>query len=95
MTNNKSKIYFYFSSLISFFLFLPIFNKGNIGSDWDSYALIGTYENFIKYKLYIPSRPPGFPLYEFLVGLCVYLSELTGMPKEKIILLIQFILLII
>ena len=50
MTNNKSKIYFYFSSLISFFLFLPIFNKGNIGSDWDSYALIGTYENFIKYK---------------------------------------------
>ena len=50
MKNDKSKTYFYFSSLISFFLFLPIFNKGNIGSDWDSYALIGTYENFIKYK---------------------------------------------
>ncbi len=94
MKNDKSKIYFYFSSLISFFLFLPIFNKGNIGSDWDSYALIGTYENFIKYKLYIPSRPPGFPLYEFLVGLCIYISDFTGMPKEKIILLLQFVLLI-
>lgn len=94
MTNFNSKVYFYFSSLISLLLFIPIFINSNIGSDWDSYALIGTYENFIKYNTYIPSRPPGFPAYELLVGFLMYISEIFGINKEQLLLLFQFFLLI-
>ena len=90
MTNFNSKVYFYFSSLISLLLFIPIFINSNIGSDWDSYALIGTYENFIKYNTYIPSRPPGFPAYELLVGFLMYISEIFGINKEQLLLLFQF-----
>ena len=60
MTNFKIKYYFYISSFITFLLFIPVFFNSNIGSDWDSYALIGTYENFIKNGIYIPSRPLVF-----------------------------------
>lgn len=94
MTNQKSKNYFYFSSILTFIFFLSVFFNSNIGSDWDSYALIGTYENFIKNGIYIPSRPPGFPIYEILIGLCVVIGESLGVNFEQIILLFQFILLI-
>ena len=79
MTNFNSKVYFYFSSLISLLLFIPVFINSNIGSDWDSYALIGTYENFIKYNTYIQSRPPGFHTYELLIGLLIYVSDILGL----------------
>jgi len=94
MTNSNSKVYFYFSSLISLLLFIPVFINSNIGSDWDSYALIGTYENFIKYNTYIPSRPPGFPTYELLIGLLIYVSEILGTNKEQLLLFFHFLLLI-
>ncbi|RPG61693.1 MAG: hypothetical protein CBD98_003325 [Flavobacteriaceae bacterium TMED238] len=94
MTNQKSKNYFYFSSTLTLLFFLPIFYNSNIGSDWDSYALIGTYENFIKNGIYIPSRPPGFPIYELLISLCIVIGEGLGINFERIILLFQFSLLI-
>ena len=94
MTNQKSKIYFYFSSTLTLLFFLPIFSNSNIGSDWDSYALIGTYENYIKNGIYIPSRPPGFPIYEFLIGLCIVIGEGLGLNFEHVVLLFQFSFLI-
>lgn len=94
MTNQKSKIYFYISSTLTLLFFLPIFSNSNIGSDWDSYALIGTYENYIKNGIYIPSRPPGFPIYEFLIGLCIVIGEGLGLNFEHVVLLFQFSLLI-
>ena len=94
MTNQKSKSYFYFSSILTLLFFLPVFSNSNIGSDWDSYALIGTYENFIKNGIYIPSRPPGFPIYELLIGLCIVIAEGLGINFEHAILLFQLSLLI-
>ena len=94
MTNFKIKYYFYISSFITFLLFIPVFFNSNIGSDWDSYALIGTYENFIKNGIYIPSRPPGFPIYELLIGLCVVIGEGLGLNFERVVLIFQFSLLI-
>ena len=83
MSNFNSKIYFYFSSLVSFLLFIPVFVNSNIGSDWDSYALVGTYENFIKYNIYIPSRPPGFPAHELLVGIFIQLLKYWKLIKSS------------
>ena len=94
MTNQKSKNYFYLSSILTFLFFLPVLNNSNIGSDWDSYALVGTYENFIKNGIYIPSRPPGFPIYELLIGLGILIGERLGVDFERVILLFQFSLLI-
>ena len=94
MSNFNSKVYFYFSSLVSFLLFIPVYVNSNIGSDWDSYALVGTYENFIKYNTYIPSRPPGFPSHELLVGIFIHIAQILEINKEQLILSIQFILLI-
>ena len=94
MTNQKSKFYFYFSSTLTLLFFLSVFSNSNIGSDWDSYALIGTYENFIKNGIYIPSRPPGFPIYELLIGLCIVIADGLGLNFERVILLFQFSLLI-
>tara|TARA_X000001036_G_C20661946_1_gene799265 strand:- start:1066 stop:2280 length:1215 start_codon:yes stop_codon:yes gene_type:complete len=94
MTNQEPKRYFYFSSILTLLFFLPVFYNSNIGSDWDSYALIGTYENFIKNGIYIPSRPPGFPIYELLISLCIVIGEGLGINFERIILLFQFSLLI-
>ena len=94
MSNFNSKVYFYFSSLVSFLLFIPVYVNSNIGSDWDSYALVGTYENFIKYNTYIPSRPPGFPSHELLVGIFIHIAQILEINMEQLILSIQFILLI-
>ena len=94
MSNFNSKVYFYFSSLVSFLLFIPVCVNSNIGSDWDSYALVGTYENFIKYNTYIPSRPPGFPSHELLVGIFIHIAQILEINMEQLILSIQFILLI-
>jgi len=94
MLNYKPRIYFYFSTILTFIFFSPFFLKGNIGSDWDSYALFGTFKNYEILKLYIPSRPPGFPMYELIIGLIIKLSELILVPKEQLLLLFQFCLMI-
>ena len=94
MTKHKYKNYFYFSSFIALLFFIPIFNNSNLGSDWDSYALIGTYRNYMEYNLYIPSRPPGFPIYEFLIGIFILISENLSLSQEQVILIFQFISLI-
>ena len=92
MLNYKPRIYFYFSTILTFIFFSPFFLKGNIGSDWDSYALFGTFKNYEILKLYIPSRPPGFPMYELIVGLIITLSDLILVSKEQLLLLFQFCL---
>ena len=94
MSDLRPKTYFYLSSLVSTILLIPIFINSNIGSDWDSYALIGTLKNFEKYNLYIPSRPPGFPIYELLIGLCIVIADGLGLNFERVILFFQFSLLI-
>ena len=83
------------SIVISSLFFIPVFLRANIGSDWDSYALIGTYINFIDSGIYIPSRPPGFPVFEILIGLMSYISNYLGLNNfEKGLLIIQFLTLI-
>ena len=83
------------SIVISSLFFIPVFLKANVGSDWDSYALIGTYINFIDSGIYIPSRPPGFPVFEILIGLMSYISNYLGLNNfEQGLLIIQFLTLI-
>ena len=83
------------SIVISSLFFIPVFLRANVGSDWDSYALIGTYINFIDSGIYIPSRPPGFPVFEILIGLMSYISNYLGLNNfEHGLLIIQFLTLI-
>ena len=49
-------------------LFLPFLIDGNISADWDSYASLASGKILFEELTYIPSRPPGFPLYELLLG---------------------------
>ena len=67
MKNIKEKVNLYFSSIVTIIISIPFFLNPSIGADWDSYALIGTYKNFIESGLYTPSRPPGFPLFELFI----------------------------
>ena len=69
MILQKIKLPYVVSSILQFLLLLPFLNQGYIGSDWDSYALIGTVQNLNFDFLYLPSRPPGFPVYELFLGL--------------------------
>lgn len=49
-------------------LFLPFLIDGSISADWDSYASLASGKILFEELTYIPSRPPGFPLYELLLG---------------------------
>ena len=69
MNKIRNSTYFIFSCVVSLILFIPNLIKSTIGSDWDSYALIGTVYNYDLVGLYTPSRPPGFPVYELIVGI--------------------------
>ena len=82
-----------FVSIVHTILFIPFFTNGYISSDWDSYALIGSAKKFLEQNLYIPSRPPGFPLSELLTITVVYLSEILNLSFEKFLLLTQYIFL--
>ena len=82
-----------FVSIVHTILFIPFFTNGYISSDWDSYALIGSAKIFLEQDLYIPSRPPGFPLSELLTITVVYLSEILNLSFEKILLLTQYVFL--
>ena len=92
--NIRKNIYFSLSVLITSILFIPNFLKANIGSDWDSYALIGTLKNFEKYSVYIPSRPPGFPIYELVIGSFKLTDGNKLISSEQTILFFQLILII-
>lgn len=88
---NIKKAPFYILTFVQTLFFLPFFLQSNIGSDWDAYSLIGTYLIFEESGQYFPSRPPGFPVYELLVGLILKFSFLG---IEKSLLLLQYIIMI-
>ena len=90
--NNVNKSSFYILTFIQTLFFLPFFLQSNIGSDWDAYSLIGTYLIFEESGQYFPSRPPGFPVYELLVGL---ISKFSFLGIEKSLLLLQYIIMIL
>lgn len=91
MILQKIKLPYVVSSIIQFLLLLPFLNQGYIGSDWDSYALIGTVQNLNFDFLYLPSRPPGFPVYELFLGLLFFFTELFSFNFEAIFIFSQFI----
>ena len=91
MNKIEKNFYFSLSCIISLLLFVPIFIKSNVGSDWDSYALIGTFLNYENLNLYTPSRPPGFPLYELLVGIIFKFSNNSNfINPEQGLIIFQF-----
>ena len=91
MNKIEKNFYFSLSCIISLLLFVPIFIKSNVGSDWDSYALIGTFLNYENLNLYIPSRPPGFPIYELLVGIIFKFSNNSNfINPEQGLIIFQF-----
>ena len=94
MNLEQSKKYFYLCSLIQTFLFIPFLIQGYIGSDWDSYALIGTVNNYVQDSVYLPSRPPGFPIYELFLSFLFKISSIFNLQFEKVFLVFQFLILL-
>jgi len=94
MNLKNDKKHFFICSLIQSFIFIPFFIQGYIGSDWDSYALIGTVNNYIKDSVYLPSRPPGFPIYELFLSFLFKVSSIFNLQFEKFFLIFQFLILI-
>jgi hypothetical protein len=94
MSDLRPKTYYYISSFFSIVIFTPIYISSVIGSDWDSYALIGTYKNYLTSGVYFPSRPPGFPLYEYFIGSLIKFSEFLPITMEQIMIVFQLFLLL-
>ena len=90
-----NKTHLRLSILFQSIIFVPILISQSIGSDWDSYAIIGTVQNLYLNNTYLPSRPPGFPLYEGFVYLAYFASKAVGINFEISILMLQFLLTII
>ena len=86
--------HFYLCSLIQTFIFIPFLIQGYIGSDWDSYALIGTVNNYVQDSVYLPSRPPGFPLYEVFLSFLFKISIIFNLQFEKVFLMLHFLILL-
>ena len=61
----------YFVSFVQLILFIPFFRQGFVGSDWDSYGSYASSYLLSIENTYLPSRPPGFPLFEYLISLFV------------------------
>jgi hypothetical protein len=96
MNKIRNSTYFIFSCVVSLILFIPNLIKSTIGSDWDSYALIGTFYNYDLVGLYTPSRPPGFPIYELIIGIIFkVLRKGSLLSPEQGLLIFQFFLVII
>jgi len=96
MNKIRNSTYFIFSCVVSLILFIPNIIKSTIGSDWDSYALIGTFYNYDLVGLYTPSRPPGFPIYELIIGIIFkVLRKGSLLSPEQGLLIFQFFLVII
>ncbi len=83
------------TSIVHTLLFIPFYLSGFIGADWDSYALIGSAKIFIEQGIYIPSRPPGFPLSELLTLSVINVSEIFNIHFEKVLLVIQYLFLLL
>ena len=83
------------TSIVHTLLFIPFYLSGFIGADWDSYALIGSAKIFIEQGIYIPSRPPGFPLSELLTLSVINVSEILNIHFEKVLLVIQYLFLLL
>ena len=77
MQKIKNIHFYYLSGVVTFLFFFPNFINANLGSDWDSYALIGTHLNIFEENIYIPSRPPGFPAYELIISTLVKFFHLN------------------
>ena len=90
MIKTKYKIHFYIASLFHLLIFVPFIIQKFIGPDWDSYALIGTVINLYEDSLYLPSRPPGFPLYEFFLTFVYGVSKFLNLDFEILFLVSQF-----
>ena len=83
------------TSIVHTLLFIPFYLSGFIGADWDSYALIGSAKIFTEQGIYIPSRPPGFPLSELLTLSVINVSEILNIHFEKVLLVIQYLFLLL
>ena len=94
MNVDQDKKHFYLCSLIQTFIFIPFLIQGYIGSDWDSYALIGTVNNYVQDSVYLPSRPPGFPLYEVFLSFLFKISSIFNLQFEKVFLMLHFLILL-
>jgi len=86
----KYKIHFYIASIFHLLIFIPFIIQKFIGPDWDSYALLGTVINLYEDSLYLPSRPPGFPLYEFFLTFVYGVSKFLNLDFEILFLVSQF-----
>ena len=58
----------YIVSFIQAILFIPFFRQGYIGADWDSYGSYASSYLIYSEGIYYPSRPPGFPFFEYFVS---------------------------
>lgn len=61
-------------------LYLPLIFFG-FGSDVDSYLVVETGSRILAGGEYVPSRPPGFPVYETVTGV---LDRLGGAPATNL-----------
>ena len=91
MKSKQDKRHFYLVSTIHLIIFVPFVIQKTIGPDWDSYALIGTITNLYKDSLYLPSRPPGFPVYEFFLTGLYSLSNILNIDFEVVFILSQYL----
>ena len=93
MYKNK-KYLFFIPSFIHLLVFIPFLIQSNIGSDWDAYSLIGTFLIFEDTGQYLPSRPPGFPVYELIVGFILDSSFYSFENFERLLLMFQYVTLV-
>ena len=91
MKSKQDKKHFYLVSIIHLIIFVPFVIQKTIGPDWDSYALIGTITNLYKDSLYLPSRPPGFPVYEFFLTGLYSISNIVNIEFEVVFILSQYL----
>ena len=88
---NQIKKHFYLVSLIQFLIFIPFLLQRFVGADWDSYALVGTVINLYNDSIYLPSRPPGFPVYEYFLTILYSISDIFNINFEFLFLVNQFL----
>ena len=88
---NQVKKHFYLVSLIQFLIFIPFLLQRFVGADWDSYALVGTVINLYNDSIYLPSRPPGFPVYEYFLTILYSISDIFNINFEFLFLVNQFL----
>ena len=58
----------YLVSSIQLILFIPFYRQGHVGADWDSYGSYASSYLIYSEGIYYPSRPPGFPFFEYMVS---------------------------